>query len=105
MINRIVQCQLKTDRLDEARQLLTTEVHPLLKRQSGFVDVLESLDPNTGKFVCSSLWSSQADLDRYNEKAFQEIAQRLETLATDITVADLPVENSTIHRIARGKAA
>ncbi len=106
MINRIVQCQLKTDRLDEARQTLINEVHPRLRQQKGFVDVIEALDEKTGKFVCTTLWESPEDVERYNEKTFPEIAQKLEPFfAGPVTVDDLPVENSSIHRIAQGKAA
>jgi hypothetical protein len=106
MITRIVQCQLKTDRLDQARQALTTEVHPKLRQQPGFVDVIESLDPQTGKFVCMTLWRTPEDVRKYDENTFPEIAQRLTPFAaSDFTVDTLTVENSTIHRIAQGKAA
>ena len=106
MITRIVQCQLKTDRIEQARQALLTEVHPKLRQQPGFVDVIESLDPATGKFVCMTLWKTPEDVRKYDEKTFPEIAQKLTPLVNgEVTVDTLTVENSTIHRIAQGKAA
>src|SRR5512141_2150725 len=103
MFSRIVQCTLKNNRLDEARQTLNTDVLPQLRKQPGFIDVIESLEPNTGHFVCMSLWRTREDADRYGNTEFNRIATRLREFVTDEpTVNTYQVETSTIHNIAKG---
>ena len=106
MFTRIVQCHLKNQRLDEARQALNNEVIPQLRRQPGFIDVIESLEPQTGQFVCMTLWNTREDADRYGQTEFPKTATRLrDFIADEPTVNTLQVETSTVHNIAKGKAA
>jgi heme-degrading monooxygenase HmoA len=87
MISRIVQCTFKNNRLDEARQTFASDVIPQLRKQPGFIDVIEWLDPNTGRFVCTSLWRTRDFLEE------------------EPTVDTLQVETSTVHNIMKGKQA
>ncbi len=106
MFSRIVQCTLKNNRIDEARQTINSEVLPQLRKQPGFIDVIESLEPNSGHFVCMSLWRTREDADRYGNTEFNRIANRLREFVTEEpTVNTYQVETSTIHNIAKGKAA
>ena len=106
MFSRIVQCTLKNNRLDEARQALASDIIPNLRKQPGFIDVIEALDPNTGKFVCNSLWRTREDADRYHNTEFNRNVTKLRELLTEEpTVDTLQVETSTIHNISKGKAA
>lgn len=106
MFTRIVQCNLRTEKLNEARQALDSQVIPALKNQPGFVDVIESLQADTGHFVCMSLWRTREDADRYGRTEFPKIAERLRDFVNGEPVVNtLEVETSTIHSIAKGKAA
>lgn len=106
MFSRIVQCTLKNNRLDEARQTLTSEIIPQLRRQPGFIDVVESLDPQNGQFVCMTLWKTREDADRYGQTEFARTATKLqEFISGEPTIQTLPVETSTAHHIAKGKQA
>ncbi len=106
MFSRIVQCEIQTSKLGELRQALNDTVLPTLRQQPGFVDVIESCDPVTGDFVCMTLWRTNEDVQRYEREIFPQHAQQLQPLTTgEVTVKNLPVENSSIHRIAAGKAA
>jgi quinol monooxygenase YgiN len=106
MFSRIVQCNLRTNRLNDARQALSNEVIPRLRKQPGFIDVLEALDADTGRFVCTSLWRTREDADRYGSTEFPQIAQRLqEFIEGQPDVRTLQVETSTAHNIAKGKQA
>lgn len=106
MFSRIVQCNLKQNRLDEARQALSSEVIPNLRKQPGFIDVVESLDAQTGQFVCMTLWRTREDADRYGDTEFNRIAPKLREFTTnEPTVNTLQVETSTVHNIAKGKQA
>jgi hypothetical protein len=85
---------------------LNVEFLPRIQGQHGFIDNIESLDPATGEFCCTTLWNSRSDIETYDNGLFQEIAAKLGPLMTEApTVKTLPVENSSAHRVAAGKAA
>ena len=106
MISRIVDCNVNADKLDRFKETLNTDFVPRIKSQPGFVDLVESVDPSTGHFVCMTLWKTTNDVENYNTGLFQEIAGTLGPLMTGAPkVSTLEVENSSAHRIAGGKAA
>lgn len=105
MISRIVNCTVPPEKVNEFTTRLSTTHVPRIKNQPGFVDIIESVDPNTGNFVCMTLWRTRQDVDRYEKSLFQEIAQDLTPFLKDEPqVQTLNVENSTPHHIERGKA-
>jgi hypothetical protein len=92
--------------VSEFRRELNDEFLPRIQEQEGFIDNLESLDPTTGEFSCTTLWETKSDVDKYDEGLFQEIGAKLSPLMTDKpTVKTLPVENSSAHDVKAGKAA
>ena len=104
MISRIVNCNVTPNKLNDFTTRLSTTHVPRIKNQPGFVDIIESVDPNNGNFVCMTLWRTKQDVDRYEKGLFQEIAQDLTPyLTTEPEVQTLNVENSTAHHIERGK--
>lgn len=104
MISRVVQCHVKPDKIGEFRNTLNRDLIPRIQRQQGFVDLVEGIDTNTGSFVCNTLWETKADVDRYDQGLFQEVAERLIPLLTEQpAVETLTVENSTIHNINAGR--
>jgi hypothetical protein len=106
MISRIVNCTVQKENLPTFRQKLNSEFVPRIKQQTGFVDLIEAVDPNTGAFVCNTLWKSQNDVKNYDTGLFQEIATTLGPLMVGPpTVQTLEVETSTPHKIAAGKSA
>ena len=106
MISRIVTCTVKPEKITEFRNALKNEVLPNITRQPGFVDLVESFDPASGSFVCTTLWHSRQDLEFYDRTLFQDIAQRIMPLVSDQPdIKTLMVENSTVHDITSGKSA
>jgi hypothetical protein len=106
MISRIVDCQVRPEKLTEFRKALNDNFVPRIKTQSGFVDIIESLDLSNGRFVCNTFWKSSDDVKRYDSGLFQEVATGLMPyLNGDPRVATLEVETSTVHRIAAGRTA
>jgi len=106
MYSRTVTCKIDTSKMNDFREALNEEFLPRIQEQPGFIDNLESLDPATGEFSCTTLWNSRADIENYDNGLFQEVAARLGPLMTEQpTVKTLPVENSSAHRVAAGKAA
>ncbi|MDT8068921.1 MAG: hypothetical protein ROO76_12225 [Terriglobia bacterium] len=106
MISRIITCTIDPGRVNEFRSALNSDFLPRIQSQRGFIDNIESLDPNTGQFCCITLWSSQADVENYDSGLFQEVAVSLGPLMQgNPSVQTLPVENSSIHGVSAGKAA
>ena len=104
MVSRIVTCNIPTSKLNDFTTRLSTHV-PRIKNQPGFVDIIESVDPNTGNFVCMTLWRTRQDVERYEKSLFQDIANDLTPLLNgEPEVQTLNVENSSVHRIEHGKA-
>jgi len=92
--------------INEFRTALNGEFLPRIQAQPGFVDNIELLDPKTGEFSCTTLWKSESDVKNYDGGLFQEIAANLAPLMIEgPSVKTLPVENSSAHRVAAGKAA
>ncbi len=105
MISRIVDCNVKSDKLNEFTSKLANTYIPRIKNQPGFVDVVESVDSATGHFVCMTLWRTKEDVERYDRSLFQEIAQGITPLLTETPqVHTMAVETSSFHRIQQGKA-
>jgi quinol monooxygenase YgiN len=106
MISRIVDCNVRTEKLTEFRKALNETFVPRISAQPGFIDIIESVDPNTGHFVCNTFWNSPDDVKRYDEGLFQEVASNIMPyLNGEPKVHTLHVENSSVHRIAAGRAA
>ena len=106
MFSRIVNCTINPARIEEFRTTLNNNFLPRIQSQPGFVDNVESLDPATGQFCCTTLWKTKADVDNYHNSLFQEVASAFMPLLTGApTVQTLPVENSSAHRVKAGKAA
>jgi heme-degrading monooxygenase HmoA len=106
MHTRMVQCNVQKQRVNDLRKTLTEEVHPILRKQAGFVDVLETLDADSGQFVCMTLWRTKEDADRFGNSDFNKVAEKLTPLMDgQPTVRSMSVENSTAHQIRAGKAA
>jgi heme-degrading monooxygenase HmoA len=89
----------------DVQNALEKQVIPLLRQQQGFVDVVESLNSETGQFVCMSIWKTQEDSERWGEK-FTQLAAGLQPLVEgQVTVSTGRLETSTPHNVAHGKAA
>ena len=104
MISSIVTCNVKPEKLNEFRNALNQRFLPRIQQQRGFVDLVESLDTNTGTFVCNTFWNTKQDVESYDNTLFQEVATALNPyLENQPTVQTLSVENSTVHSISAGK--
>ncbi len=106
MFSRIVSCTINPAKVNEFRTALNNEFLPRIQSQPGFVDNIESLDPATGQFSCVTLWETAADVEKYDNGLFQEVAAGLVPLLQgNPTVQTLPVENSSAHHVRAGAAA
>ncbi len=106
MISRTVDCKVKQEKFDEFRAKLANDLVPQIQQQPGFVDILESIDTESGHFVCTTLWNSSQDVQNYDNGLFQQIAGELVPLMEGApTVNTMQVETSSAHKIGAGKSA
>lgn len=106
MISRIVTCTIKPEKINDFRHILKTQALPAITCQTGFVDLVESIDTATGEFVCTTLWNTRQDVEQYDLTLFQELAQKLVPLLNgQPDIKTLTVENSTVHDITSGSSA
>lgn len=106
MYTRIVEITVKPDKLNEVRTILNRDIHPVMKKQTGYVDgigLISDTDPNS--VVSISLWHTKAEAERYHTAQFPKFMETLNPLITKHTVRTYHVEHSTFHKIAAGKAA
>ncbi len=107
MFTRIVECTVKPEKKEELLQRVRTEIMPILQKQPGFVDEISLVsDHDAERVVAISFWRTREDAERYHRENFsrvQEIAKP--HLKSPMKVETYNVEESTIHRIAAGKAA
>jgi hypothetical protein len=102
----MVDCRVRPEKLNDFRKVLNDTFVPRIKSQPGFVDIIESLDPVSGHFVCNTFWKSSDDVKRYDSGLFQEVATGLTPyLNGEPRVDTMEVETSSVHRIAAGRSA
>lgn len=107
MFTRIVECTVKPEKKDEMQQRLRNEILPLLQKQPGFVDEVSLVsEHDPGRLIAISFWKTREDAERYHRETFPHIQDMIKSaLRTSPKVETYNVEDSTIHRIAAGKAA
>ncbi|HEV2117936.1 MAG TPA: antibiotic biosynthesis monooxygenase family protein [Terriglobales bacterium] len=107
MFARIVESTVKADKRDEMQQRLRTELLALLQKQPGFVDEVSLVsDHDPEHMVAISFWKTREDAERHHRENFSRIQDMVKPyLKGPIKVETYNVEESTIHRIAAGKAA
>lgn len=104
MFSRIITCKIQRDKVDEFRNTVNNEFLPRIQAQPGFLENVESCDPSSGKYVCLTVWKSEADVRNYDKVLFQEIGARLAPLMEGAPdVQTLPVENASAQNMRSGQ--
>ena len=62
MYARVTSFQIEPSRLDEALEVTSNSILPVMKQQQGFKGVLTLVDRQTGKATSVTLWETEADL-------------------------------------------
>lgn len=106
MYSRVITCTIQRDKVDEFRKAINHDFLPRIQAQPGFLENVESCDPVTGKYICLTLWQSQADVRHYDEGLFQEIGKRLGPMMQGAPdVQTLPTENASAQHLHAGLLA
>jgi hypothetical protein len=106
MFARKVSMHLKLDGAAEFKKKIESEVIPILRKQSGFVDEITLLYPSGKEVHAFSLWETAEHAEAYNRGAFPEVTKILASVIDGTArVQTYEVLNSTIQRTVAAVAA
>ncbi|MGA9544449.1 MAG: antibiotic biosynthesis monooxygenase [Candidatus Sulfotelmatobacter sp.] len=72
MFARILDFEVKPERKEEFVKVLKSEVLPILKKQTGFLEILPFSSEKTReeKMITISLWTTKSDAERYEREFY-----------------------------------
>jgi ribosomal protein S8 len=101
MYARNVSISLKPNTASEFTQTLETEILPILRKQSGFLDEITLLDANGKDAIAISLWDRKDSADAYSRDTYALVLKGLSKVVDGTPeVHAYQVANSTYHQIA-----
>ena len=107
MFTRVVEVTSRTGKARDLTRSVNEKVLPILKNQPGFLDeitLISDQDPN--RILAISFWKSREHAENYQREHFETVTNTLSNfLEGTPEVRTFEVENSTIQKIAAGKAA
>ena len=107
MFTRMVQIKTKPGKAEELCHKIHQRVLTILKAEQGFVDeiVLVS-ETEADQVVALSFWKAKEDAERHSLEHYPNIRDLIQhEVHVAPKVHKFKVETSTVHNIARGKAA
>ena len=107
MFTRVVEITTKTGKAKELTRTINDKVLALLRTQSGFVDeVILISDQNPDRVLAMSFWNTKDDAEKYNRETYPKVNEIIRgSIEGSPKVQTFDVEQSTVHKIAAGKAA
>ena len=60
--SRIIMGKVEPDKHDEAFVIFTDEIIPSLKKQNGYRGANLFTDPDSGKFISTTIWKTEEDM-------------------------------------------
>jgi hypothetical protein len=107
MFTRVVEVTCKPGKARDVSRTIHDKVISILKNQPGFVDEFVLIDDqNSDSILALSFWQSKGDADRYHREQFPRVTELIQNLVEgQPLVRTFNVEQSTVHKIAAGKAA
>ena len=107
MFTRVVEITTKPGKARELSRTVNDKVITILKNQPGFVDELVLIsEENPDQMLALSFWRSREDADKYNREQYSKVTDLIQNLSEGPPkVRTFNVDQSTVHKIAAGKAA
>ena len=107
MLARVVELNVIPDKIEKLRTIVSNEVLPLVKKSTGFVDIIGLVNSKTPTaFLNILMFKTKNDLEKYERETVPTIMQKIRPyLSNDPKVEICNVETSTLHRISQGIAA
>jgi quinol monooxygenase YgiN len=94
MFARIVEFMPKFEKKEELVHTVSLEVLPILKKQSGFLEILPFVPQNPNdKMIAVTLWTEKYEAEKYTKEVFPKVEAILKPyLRTPVTVKTYEVE-------------
>lgn len=107
MFTRVVEVTSKPGKGRELTRIVSEKVLSILKNQPGFLDEITLVsDENPDRILAVSFWNSKEDADKYQRENYARVTETIRSLIEgNPEVRTFNVEQSTLHKIAAGKAA
>lgn len=96
MFARIVEVFPKMEKKEEFLKVVHLEVVPVLKKQSGFLEILPFIpETENEKVIVVTIWAEKRDAERYVREGFPKVSDILKPyLLSPITSKHYTVETS-----------
>ena len=107
MFTRVVEVTTKAGKARDLTRTVNDKVLPILKNQPGFLDEITLVsDEDQNRILAISFWKSKENADVYNREQFPKVTEIIRNLIEGTPqVRTFEVEQSTVHKIAAGRAA
>ena len=101
MIARHIEVNLKPEKLVEFKKLYESEILPLMKRQTGFLDSITLTPENVNdRNVTITLWRTRQDCENYHKKEYPRILEMVKPFLKDTPKLDyFNVEYTTFRKV------
>jgi hypothetical protein len=103
MFARILEFVPKMEKKEEFVTILKNEVVPILKKQTGFLEILPFFpETKMDKMINMSLWTERKYAERYEKEKFSKVEARLKPyLNTPITVRLYTLETTVCEHFEK----
>lgn len=103
MFARILEFVPKMEKKGEFVKVLKNEVVPILKKQTGFLEILPFFpETKTEKVINISLWTEKTHAERYEREVFPKVEEIVRPyLTTPITVKLYTLETSVCEHFEK----
>jgi heme-degrading monooxygenase HmoA len=107
MFARIGEFIPKLEQKDEFVKVLRNEVLPILKKQTGFLEILPFVpETKTEKMITITLWAEKRDAERYERETYPKVEGILRPyLTTPVTYKHYNVETSVCQHFVEALTA
>ena len=107
MFARIGEFIPKLEQKDEFVKVLRNEVLPILKKQTGFLEILPFVpETKTEKMITITLWAEKRDAERYERETYSKVEGILKPYLTNpVTYKHYNVETSVCQHFVEALAA
>ena len=107
MFARIGEFIPKLEQKDEFVKVVRNEVLPILKKQSGFLEILPFFpETKTEKMITITLWAEKRDAERYEREIYPKVEGILKPyMATPVTFKHYNVETSVCQHFVEALTA
>jgi heme-degrading monooxygenase HmoA len=108
MFARILDCEVKLEKKEEFVKVLKNEVLPILKKQTGFLEILPLFPEKMReeKVIAISLWTTKADAERYEREFYPKVLNIVKPfVTTPVNVSYHTLETSLCEHFVEALAA